>query len=188
MPSGETSTGHDTVHMGVVRQRRAPGVQYEGRADARAQVLGVGGDGQENFSGDIEQQGIHRGLVLVRDLRDGRGQREDDVVIIDREQIGLARLQPALRGAALALGAMPVAAGVVGDQVGAAALAAQHVPTQRRAAALFDGRHHLELGKAQVVVLGLAPGRPVGAEDVGDFQGGTPHADTPTPAAIAPAG
>ena len=69
-----------------------------------------------------------RGFVLVREVSDGRRQRKRDVVVLDREQVGLARLQPALRGAALALGAMPVAAGVVGDQVGAAALAAQDCP------------------------------------------------------------
>ena len=48
---------------------------------------------------------------------------------------------------------------------------------QRRAAALFDGGHHLELTEAQVAVLRLPPGRPVGAEDVRDLQGGAPHAE-----------
>ena len=48
---------------------------------------------------------------------------------------------------------------------------------QRRAAALFDGGHHLELTDAQVAVLRLPPGRPVGAEDVRDLQGGAPHAE-----------
>ena len=43
------------------------------------------------------------------------------------------------------------------------------------AAALFDGRHDLELTQAQVAALRLAPSGPVRAEDVGDLQGGTPH-------------
>jgi len=47
---------------------------------------------------------------------------------------------------------------------------------QRRTAALFDGRHHLELTEAQVTVLRLPPSRPVGAEDVRNLQGGAPHA------------
>jgi hypothetical protein len=70
---------------------------------------------------------------------------------------------------------MPVAARVVGDLVRAAPLAAQDVSTQRRAAALFDGRHDLELTQAQVAVLFIAPGGSMNAEDVGDFQGGSPH-------------
>jgi len=46
---------------------------------------------------------------------------------------------------------------------------------QRRAAALFNGGQHLELTEAQVAVLRLPPGWPVGAEDVRDLQGGAPH-------------
>jgi hypothetical protein len=139
--------------MRVVRQRRAPGVQHQRGADARAQVLGIGGDGLQHLGGHIEQQAIDGGLVLVRDVGDGRGQREDDVVILDRQQIGLPGVEPALGRAALALRAVPVAAGVVRDLIGAAAIAAQDVPTQRRAAALFDGRHDLELAQAQVAAL-----------------------------------
>ena len=71
---------------------------------------------------------------------------------------------------------MPVAAGVVGDLHLRAGVATQYMSPQRRAAALFDGGHHLELTEAQVTVLRLPPGRPVGAEDVRDLQGGAPHA------------
>ena len=35
------------MHVRVVRQRRAPGVQHEGGADAGAQVLGIGRDPQQ---------------------------------------------------------------------------------------------------------------------------------------------
>jgi hypothetical protein len=45
------------------------------------------------------------------------------------------------------------------------------MPTERRAAALLDGRHDLELAEAQVTTLGLTPGRPVGAEDIRDLEG-----------------
>jgi len=44
--------------------------------------------------------------------------------------------------------------------------------SQGRAAALFNGRHDLELAQAQMTTLSLAPVGAVGAEDVGDFQGG----------------
>ena len=98
------------------------------------------------------------------------------MVIVDRQQVGLPGLQPAPRGTGLALRAMPVAAGVVGDLDLRAGVAAQYVSPQRRAAALFDGGHHLELTEAQVAVLRLPPSRPVGAEDVRDLQGGAPHA------------
>ena len=48
--------------------------------------------------------------------------------------------------------------------------ATQHMAAERGAAALLDGRHHLELAEAQVTALGLAPGRPVGTEDIRDLE------------------
>jgi hypothetical protein len=50
------------------------------------------------------------------------------------------------------------------------------MPTQRRAAALLNGRHDLELAQTQVTLVSLAPSRSVSTEDVGDLQGG-PHHD-----------
>ena len=91
------------------------------------------------------------------------------MVVLHRQQVGLARVEPALGRAALAFWAVPVATGVVRDLVGAAALAAQHMSTQRRAAALNDGRHDPELTQAQVATLGCSPSGAVGAEDVGDL-------------------
>ena len=70
---------------------------------------------------------------------------------------------------------MPIATGVVGDRDLRTGTATQYMAPQCRAAALFDGGHHLELTEAQVTVLRLPPSRPVGAEDVRDLQGGAPH-------------
>jgi len=52
---------------------------------------------------------------------------------------------------------------------------AQRVAAERDAAALFDGRHDLQLAEAQVPPLVLAPSRPVGAEDIRDLQGSAWH-------------
>jgi hypothetical protein len=56
--------------------------------------------------------------------------------------------------------------------------------TQRRSAALFDGRHHLELAQAQMAVLFLTPVLPMVAENIRDLQGGACHG--PIRAAIPP--
>jgi len=114
-------------------------VQHQRGADARAEMLRIGGDGLQHLGGHIEQQPVDDGLVRVRDVGDRRRQREDHVVVLDRQQVGLSRIEPALGCRALALRAMPVAAGVVGDLVGSAALAAQDMATQCRRAALDDG-------------------------------------------------
>src|ERR1700730_4569918 len=58
---------------------------------------------------------------------------------------------------ALALGAMTVAARVVGDPAVAVILTALDMATEGRQAAVLDGRHHLELAEAHM------PGRWLGA-------------------------
>ena len=99
----------------MMRQRRAPGVQHQGRADPGTQVLRIGGDRAQRLGGDVEQKSINDLLVGVGDGADRRWQGEHHVVIRHRQKIRLACFEPALRGAALALRAVPVAARVIGD-------------------------------------------------------------------------
>src|SRR5687767_10000704 len=102
-------------------------------------MLGIGSDGAQGLGGEFEQQTVDHRLVVIGDLGDRCRQGEDHVVIVYRQKVGLTGLEPASRGAALALRAMPVAAGVVGDLGMLTSLAAQYMPAQRRAAALLDG-------------------------------------------------
>jgi hypothetical protein len=46
---GETAAGHDHMHMRMVRERRAPSVEHGGHADARTQMLGIGGNGEHGL-------------------------------------------------------------------------------------------------------------------------------------------
>ena len=116
----------------MMRKRRAPGVQHQRRADPGAQVLRISGDRQQDLGGQVEQHPIDSDLVLVRDVGDGCRQREHHVVVLHGQQIGLARLEPALGRGALALGALASAAGVGGTLIRTAARTAQHVSTPRR--------------------------------------------------------
>jgi len=97
------------------------------------------------------------------------------MVIVHGQQIGLASGKPALRGAPLALGAMSIAAGVVGDLRLLAGLAPQHMAAERSAATLLNGRHDFELAQAQMTAFAVSPGWSVGAEDVRDLQSGALH-------------
>ena len=115
---------HDHVEMRMVGHRRAPAVEHGGEADAGAEVPGIGGDGEQRLGRRAEQQIVDHRLVLIGDRGDLGRQGEDHVEVADRQQIGLAGGEPVLRRRALALGAMAVAAGVVGDPAVAAILAA----------------------------------------------------------------
>ena len=160
-------------------ERRTPGVQHGGEADACAQVLGIGGDCGQRVGCGPEQQVIDEGLVLERDGADRSRQSEDDVIIGDRQKLRLALFEPLPRRCGLTLRAMPVAAGIVGDPFVRAVLAALDVPAESCRATGLDRRHDLQLGEAHATGVGLAPRRPVGAKDVGDLQGRPRH-----PAAI----
>lgn len=116
--------------------------------------LGIGCDDQHRVCGGAEQQVIDHRLVPPGDVGDLGRHREHNVEVADRQQIGLTRGQPDPRGSALALGTMPVAAGVVGDPPVPAVVAGLDVTSQRSGAAILDRRHGLELAEAQMPGVG----------------------------------
>ena len=151
-------------------------MQHRGDADAGAEMLGVGRDRDQRLGRGLEQQVVDDGLVLVGDVGDRRRQREHDMIVRHRQQLGLALGQPFLCRRALALRAVPVAAGVVGDLAVRALLAARDMTAERRRAAALDRRHHLQLAEAHMAGVGSAPCRAVAAEDIRDLQSRTRHA------------
>ena len=94
-----------------MRHRRAPGVEHGGDADARAQMLGVRRDRHHRLGRGPEQQIVDDRLVLPGNVGDLGRQREDDMEVADWQQVGLAFGQPDAGSGALALRAVPVAAG-----------------------------------------------------------------------------
>ena len=73
----------DTVHMRVMRHRRAPGVQYQGGAHARTQVLRVSGDDLQRCGDSLEQEGVDHRLIVIDQVTNRRWQGKDQVVILD---------------------------------------------------------------------------------------------------------
>jgi hypothetical protein len=137
-----------------------------------AEMPRIGGNPQHGLGRRLEQQIVNGGLVLERDVGDLRRQREDDVEVSDRQQVGLALGEPGARGGPLALGAVPVAAAVVGDALVAAVRAGLDMTAQGCGAASRDRRHDLELLQAQVPGLSSPVGGAGGPEDVGDLERG----------------
>src|SRR3546814_8609591 len=104
----------------------------------------------------LEQQVIDERLVVEGDRGDLGRQREHDVEIADREEVGLAGLEPGACSSALAPRAMPVAATVVGDPPMPAVGAGFDMAAERGGAAMLDRRHDLELMQAEVPGMGHA--------------------------------
>jgi hypothetical protein len=150
-------------------------VQHAGDADAGAEMLGVGCDGERGLGRGLEQEIIDCCLVLVGDIGDRCGERIEDVKILRRNQLGLALGEPPLCGRTLALRAMPVATRVVSDDGVGAVLAARHMPTERRRTAALDRTHHRHLVDADVPGIGSAPREAMVAENIRDLQQWTRH-------------
>ena len=140
--------------------RRAPGVEHGGEADAGAEMFWISADDEQRLGRRAEQQIVDHRLVLIGDWGDLGRQCEDHVEVVDRQQIGLAGGEPILRHRALALGAMAVAARVVGDPEVIAILAALDMTAERGRAAGLDGRHHLAAAQAQMAGMGARQAGP----------------------------
>jgi hypothetical protein len=80
-----------------------------------------------------------------------------------------------MSGTTLALRAMPVTAGVVGDLLMRAGRAAQYMPPECRTTTCLDGRHHLELTETDMSLVRLTPRLTPGAEDIRNLQGLSGH-------------
>jgi hypothetical protein len=90
-------------------------MQHCSDADAGAQMPAIGRGHERRLGRGIREQIVDRSFVLVGDIADRRRHCVDDMEVADGQQLGLARGSPLPRRGALALGTMPVAAGVVGD-------------------------------------------------------------------------
>lgn len=166
----EASPGCHGVDVRVMEQVLAPGMKEGKEADPGAEVLGIGGDGQQRLRTGVEQKLVEAGLVLQRQRVELLGNREDDVEVFDGQQFGSAPLDPLGPLAVLAFGAVAVAARVVADALLLTVVAAVDMAAESGSAAGLDGPHHAVLLDGQPVALPVLAAE--AAEDVGHLEGG----------------
>ena len=157
--------------------RRAPGVEHGGDTDAGAEMFGIGGDGENGLARCLEQKIVDHRCVLLSQISDRRRQREDDVEVRHRQELGLALGEPLLCGCSLAFIAMPITARVIGNPriTAVLVLTTRNMAAERRCAAVLDRTHDLELAEAHMAGVGLTPRRSEVAEDIRDFESRTDH-------------
>jgi hypothetical protein len=133
-------------------------------------MLRISGNGLQGFRRGAEQQTVHLAFVLHRQHGQLFGQSKDDVEILARQKFGLTFFQPLGPGERLALGTMPIAAGIISVAFVSALVTLLQVPPQGGGAASFDGTEHTLLPNGQRCAMGLAKLVTMGAHDIGDFQ------------------
>ena len=174
------------MDMRVMVEVLSPGVENRGQADVGAEVLRIAGDRGQRLGRGREQQAVHRHFILVGDGADDRRQREHDVEVGDRQQLGFARCQPVLSGPPLTLWTMAIAARIISDPGVRAVLAALDVTAECGRAAGFDRRHDATLAGADMPGIGVAPCLAVAAEDIRHLKVRSGHRRRVRPAASPP--
>ena len=108
----------------MVCYRRAPGVQHGGDADARAEMTPVNGDGKDGLRRRPEQQVLNMTALLWKAMSASSAGMLKTTWKYPTGSRSASRSASQVRaGGALALGAVPVAAAVIGDPLMATVLA-----------------------------------------------------------------
>ena len=113
---GQAARGDHTVHMGMMDEGLAPGVEDGEEPEASAEMAGVGGDLLKRSGCGAQQQGVDDLGVLERERRQALRDREHHVGVAHRQHLPLACCEPERLGTALTLRAVAVATRVVGDR------------------------------------------------------------------------
>ncbi len=159
----------------MMMQVLSPGMEHRHEADPRAQVFGVGGDLQQGFRRGAKEHAVNYPLVLEGQGSDHLRQREDDVKVFDRQQLGGALFEPRRAGSAPALRAMAIAAGTIRDRAMAATVALFDVATERCGPTDRDVPQRFLLATGERMSECLDVRRTVDAENVGQLQRGRRH-------------
>ena len=108
---GKSAGGHYTVDVRVELQLLIPAVQHAEEADFSAEVSGIARDRQQCCRAGLEKQMENDLFVLQRQRPQFMRQCEDNMDVACRQQLALARLEPAKARVGLTLRAVSVSAG-----------------------------------------------------------------------------
>ena len=103
------------MHVGVMCHRRTPSVEHRCDPDPGPEVFGVCSDPDHRVRARSHQQIVDLAFVLVSDIGDRFGQREDQMEIPHGQQFGPTSGQPCFCRPRLTLWAMAIASGIIGN-------------------------------------------------------------------------
>jgi len=138
---GRSRSLNDAMAMGMVGASGAPGVEDAGPADACPKMLGICGQGKEGFVRGLKQSGVAPSLIGSGEGVKVVGQGKDGMEVGHRKKLPRPSFDPLLLVEVLALGAVPIAAGVVDTQIAFAGIAAKEMAAEDGSPAQFNGAH-----------------------------------------------
>jgi len=148
-----------------------PGVEHGGDPERGAEPPGIAAEREQGLGRGGEEEREEAPAVVQHQPAERARQGEDDVEVRGREEARQARVDPAGGGQRLALGAVAVAAGVIGGPGVAAGVAHVEMPPEHGGAAGRNGAQDGALVEGERVLASI--GGPVGADDGGNVERGT---------------
>lgn len=164
---GKGAAGDQGVHVNMLRECLAPGVEDERGTKLTAEPARVSAELKQCLRGGVKQGAIDQTRVALREDIELMWEGEHDMKIRRREQLALARFKPAFFGSRLALRAMAVTTGMIGIARFPAGVTGLQMPTQCRRAARHDRAHGAALNRTQAMV--GAVGRAMRTKDIGEL-------------------
>src|SRR5271165_4746359 len=138
-------------------------------------MLSVSGKFYSCGSTGADQQLVELSRVVQRQYVQFVGHGEDHMKVTGRKKLLLPFSDPAFPCLRLALWAVPVPAGVIGDGLMPALWTGIEVSTQSRGAAILDGAESLELLIIETRFVSVQKATALCAEDVGHLHGRPDH-------------
>jgi hypothetical protein len=173
--SGQTAAGHNAVDMGMRLEGLSPGVQNGKQSNLSTEVLRVGCNFEQCGGAARKQKREQPPLILPHQRHERVRHAEDQVEVADRQQFLLTLVEPLVASVGLALGTVPVAARVVGDDLMTAARALIAMATERGGAAPCNGIEHLDLRPGQGLAIAFAESAACLADYIGHLKGWPTH-------------
>ena len=131
--------------MRVQHQVLPPGMQNAEEPNLSAEVLWISCNFEQCLRSRREQKVVKQGWIGTNQRIQLMRERKHDVKIADIQQLLFSRGEPVLACLRLALGAMPIAAGVIRDGLVSATRTRIEMAAQCRRAAAGDSPQHIQL-------------------------------------------
>ena len=172
------------MHVRVRKQSLSPGVKHGQKADPRSQMSTIGSDLEQGLGDGAKQESIEEALVLQTQGSESLGNGEHHVAVRYGQQLLGLLVQPAIAGGRLALGTVPVATRVEGNQPMSAGVALLQPTPESGGAAGADVMESFPLGRRDGVPPAAQEMLSILAKDIGDFQPMFTHLLRPSPSEI----
>jgi hypothetical protein len=135
----QAPSGEDTVEMRMMVELLAPGMEHREAAEVRPEMLGVASDVLERLYHSTKEHAVEHAGIVETQGAEGVGQGKHHMDVRNVKDLALSSGEPGRLRSAVALGAVPIATGVIADLFVATLVTLRFVAPQGGGATEGDG-------------------------------------------------